>query len=80
MKLYVNGTVQTSTPALASPIDNGTGDVFIGKLGSSVFPFNGAIDELRVANDGRSADWVAAEYSNQNDPANFYAIGTETNA
>ena len=79
MKMYVNNSIQTSTPALASPIDSGSGAIFIGQLGSSVFPFNGTIDELRVANTGRNADWVAAEYSNQNDPANFYAIGSEAN-
>jgi hypothetical protein len=36
------------------------------------------MDEIRLSTTNRSADWVAAEYSNQNDPANFYTIGAET--
>lgn len=78
MKMYVNGVVQTTTPALAAPIDNGVGATVIGQIGSSVFAFDGTIDETRVLNTARTANWIAAEYSNQNDPANFYVIGSET--
>ena len=38
---------------------------------------NGLIDELRIANVVRSAVWIGAEYSNQNDPAGFYTVGAE---
>lgn len=40
--------------------------------------FDGTIDEVRYSNSVRTTDWIAAEYSNQNDPANFYIIGSET--
>ncbi|MFX0020721.1 MAG: hypothetical protein ACFE9S_00225 [Candidatus Hermodarchaeota archaeon] len=41
--------------------------------------FNGGIDEFRLSNIVRSADWIATEYNNQKDPSNFYSVGTESN-
>jgi hypothetical protein len=48
--------------------------------------FSGRIDEIRVSNVARSADWIATEYANQSNP-NFYSVGscfeqtmTQTNA
>lgn len=49
----------------------------IGRHGTGAELFNGDLDEIRVLNVQLSADWIAAEYSNQNDPANFYSIGAE---
>ena len=34
--------------------------------------FDGIIDELRISNILRSADWIATEYNNQNDPSTFW--------
>jgi hypothetical protein len=34
-------------------------------------------DEVRISNSVRTADWIKAEFNNQNDPASFYAIGAE---
>lgn len=31
-------------------------------------------DEIRVSNTNRSADWIATEYNNQNDPSTFYGV------
>ncbi len=38
-------------------------------------PWNGNLDEIRVSNIARSADWIAAEYNNQKNPSTFYSIG-----
>jgi hypothetical protein len=38
---------------------------------------NGIIDEIRISSIARSADWISAEYANQNDPGTFYAVGDE---
>jgi hypothetical protein len=38
---------------------------------------NATLDELRVIGVARSADWIAAEASNQTTPATFYTVGTE---
>jgi len=35
----------------------------------------GIIDEVRVSNTIRSADWIATEYNNQSSPSTFYAYG-----
>jgi hypothetical protein len=51
-------------------------DVFIGNDGLGHY-FTGSIDEIRVSNSARSADWIAAEYNNQVSPGSFYALGSE---
>jgi hypothetical protein len=38
---------------------------------------NGAVDEVRIATEVRSADWIAAEHANQSDPPSFYQLGPE---
>lgn len=38
---------------------------------------NGSIDEVRLSNIARSANWVTAEYNSQNDPSTFVAVGAE---
>ena len=39
--------------------------------------FDGVIDEARVSNIARSADWISTEYNNQNNPGTFYSVGDE---
>lgn len=41
------------------------------------FLFNGAIDEVRISNIERSADWIKTGYNNQNSPSTFYAFTGE---
>ena len=38
----------------------------------------GSLDEIRVSNTVRSADWIATEYNNQSSPATFYILGSES--
>ena len=40
--------------------------------------WNGLIDEVRVSNVARSADWAATEFNNQSSPATFYALNAES--
>ena len=35
-----------------------------------------AVDEFRLSTTAKSADWIATEYNNQNDPASFYTVST----
>ncbi|UCH05047.1 MAG: hypothetical protein JSW05_02495, partial [Candidatus Thorarchaeota archaeon] len=37
----------------------------------------GAVSEFRISSISLPADWIAAEYENQNDPASFYTVGAE---
>jgi hypothetical protein len=53
-------------------------DLLIGKTGYSGEGFSGLIDEARVSNIVRSADWIATEYNNQNSPGTFFTIAGET--
>ncbi len=39
--------------------------------------FNGSIDELRISNVARSADWLATEY-NAGSPSTFWTVGSPT--
>ena len=39
--------------------------------------WKGQVDEVRISNAIRSADWIAAEYKNQGSPSTFYSIGAE---
>lgn len=46
----------------------------IGTLGNYL---SGIMDEARVSNTPRSADWIATEYNNQSSPGTFYTLGVE---
>jgi len=41
------------------------------------YEWQGQIDEVRISNTGRTADWILTEYNNQNDPSTFYGVGDE---
>lgn len=41
-------------------------------------PMKGTIDEVHFASVARSADWIKAEYNNQNSPSTFTTLGAET--
>jgi YD repeat-containing protein len=38
---------------------------------------NDSLDEIRISNTARSADWIATEYNNQSSPSTFYTPGVE---
>jgi hypothetical protein len=50
----------------------------VGSIGSRNQPgglfYNGVVDEVHLSSALRSADWIKAEYNNQNSPASFYSI------
>ena len=78
-RLYVNGSlVFTSTNTQATNAT--THGAYLGATEDST----GAIfryalvqlDEVRLSNTVRSADWIATEYNNQSSPATFYVISS----
>lgn len=76
---YVNGSSDSTVSAQGTITLPGT----IVQLGNDLPNFggryvDGVIDEARVSNLARSADWVKTEYNNQNSPSTFYAYGAET--
>jgi hypothetical protein len=40
---------------------------------------NGVLDEARVSNIARSADWIKTEYNNQQSPASFCVVDATEN-
>jgi len=47
-------------------------DVDIGRASSEFF--EGIIDEVRISNTARSAEWIKTSYNNQSSPETFYSI------
>jgi len=46
-------------------------------IGGGSYYFHGTLDEIRVSNIAKSANWISTEYVNQNDPTGFLFIGPE---
>lgn len=79
--MYVDGSsVSVSVGAAATgSVVNPSGAVVIGNRGTANDRvFNGTIDEFRIADVIRSADWVTVMYKNAVAPATFSTIGTPT--
>jgi hypothetical protein len=43
---------------------------------NSLYTWDGVLDEVRIISQPRSAGWITTEYRNQNDPGNFYTVGS----
>jgi hypothetical protein len=76
LAIYVDGAATTSTytgslTMVASPT------LLMGKHPSANLYLNGSLDEIQVDSVARSADWITAEYNNQNSPSTFYTMGSE---
>jgi hypothetical protein len=77
MITYVNG-VSTSASETNTPNTSAGGL----DLGASTYNnnnnwFRGSIDEARISAIARSADWIKTEYTNQNSPSTFTAVGSQ---
>ena len=80
MVLYVDGQVEaTKSSGLMAAIHDGTAKFWLGSQNTEETYYNAeaALDEARVSDVARPADWILAEYNNQNDPSAFYAVGAE---
>ncbi len=76
---YVNGGVDGSA-ASALPLNPNTATTSIGDDDDhNPRYWNGQIDEVRISNTGRAANWIKASYNSQNDPTTFITLGLEFN-
>ncbi len=75
-KLYVDGTEVTpdlqAQPGVGTPTDESALDLWIGAYWHSLYPtgvgnFLGTIDEARISDTARSADWIKASYESERD-------------
>jgi len=63
--LYINGVLDASNTSSGAPLKiSNPANFWIGGWNNS-FNYNGDIDEVRVSNVARSADWVKMEFENQ---------------
>ncbi|MHA2332967.1 MAG: DUF2341 domain-containing protein, partial [Candidatus Hodarchaeales archaeon] len=77
IRLYVDGS-QVANDTIDYAINHTLSvPIRIGRSAIGFYPFNGSIDEVRVSNVARSADWIATGYNNQHDPTNFLSVDTE---
>src|SRR4051812_43241613 len=67
-KIYVNGALQASGAYTDTITSNGTLNSDIGQNPGNSSWLNAVIDEARFSRASRSADWISAEYTNQNTP------------
>lgn len=78
-RLYVNGSLSDSPSGGA--ITSTTKEWQIGSFQVNLFPQNfmdGTIDEARISNSARSADWIVTEYNSQGSPSTFFTLGSES--
>jgi RHS repeat-associated protein len=80
--LYVNGAVSaTATGGNGAPADDSGDAAYLANAAWGGFsgnaPLTGASAEFRISNTARSADWIAAEFSNQSSPSTFFTLGAE---
>lgn len=72
--IYLDGSPVTVSNYTGNITNTTTTGLNIGRRNNGARYFNGALDELRLSNAQRSADWIKTEYNNQSSPATFYSI------
>ncbi len=79
VRMYINGEEKRAIKTNAD-FNATAADLVLGK-GTSVFGdnfyFNGVIDEVRISDTARSADWLKTQYNNITSTSTFYWIGSE---
>jgi len=76
VKVYINGEYNKQynlstygnliTPTRFGAANDGT-----------TYQFKGVVDEMRISDTSRGADWIKTSYNNQNLPTSFYSLGSE---
>ncbi|MFI5161538.1 MAG: DUF2341 domain-containing protein [Sphingobacteriales bacterium] len=77
LSTYVDGAQYKVLITFTNPTANPNMYIGVGEGGSMLY-FNGLIDEPRVSNIAKTADWIKAEYGDQNNPATFTTVGAAT--
>ncbi|GBE04728.1 MAG TPA: DUF2341 domain-containing protein [Nitrospirae bacterium] len=68
LKIYVNGVFDNEGP-IQTPLQTRAYSLAIARrIQSDIDRFDGFIDEVRISDTVRSAEWIGASYKNQNDP------------
>ena len=78
VRVYLNGNEENSA-AEADLVGPDPAGIQLGG-GCTVRYIDGILDEVRVSNIVRSADWIMTEYNNQSNPGGFYTVGAEADS
>lgn len=78
-KIYIDGAEAKSNNRGSLTLNAAfSGDLYIGNYEDwAAQPFDGLLDEIRVATTGRSAEWIAYEYANMNPADGGLTWGSE---
>ena len=76
ISLSLNAGTPVTTSDSTTPATDNTG-MRIGRRWDNPYYIAGTIDEVRISNIARSADWIKTEYNNQNNPNSFTSISIE---
>jgi len=74
---YVNGD-EDATQAQEGALTADTNNLALGAWVANSLFSNSRLDEARISNTARSADWIKTCYTNQNAPVDFITLGSET--
>jgi hypothetical protein len=77
IKVYKDGVAGSPTARTGNLYTDNT-NIQFGQWGSG-FNFSGSIDEVRISDVARSADWIKTEYNNEHSLSSFYTVGEEEN-
>lgn len=75
VRIYVNGVQEGIGSQAISGGFYSSANHFTIAGSSAAFLLKSLIDEVRISNTARSADWIATEYDNQSNPSDFLTIG-----
>ena len=85
LRLYIDGAEDPNSPlditgyGSIDEVESFFINAFRSEVGGTLGYYSSAnTDEVRVAKMALSPEWIATEFSNQNNTASFYAIGPET--
>ncbi len=76
---YIDGILRRQYTVWGANTFDPVTDIYLGgreDLNSARF-FGGSLDEVRISTAWRSANWIRAEFNNQNSPASFFTAGLE---
>jgi RHS repeat-associated protein len=74
--IYLDGSPVTLTNHNGAINNTTVAGLNIGRRNNDARYFNGVLDELRLSNAQRSADWIKTGYNNQSSPATFFSIAS----
>ncbi len=77
VRLYKNG-VHVYSSSYSGDIITNNDYLYIGTENDYYDDFIGIIDEVRISSTNRSAGWIKTEFTNQDNPNDFYSISNAT--